>query len=323
MADNNTMILSARGAIYQVSLVDASESSVAFSGVEHLTIDPDDRSPFSPILIDGISTSESDIVSRTSCLNNFKVYYSFGQNFGNIAIRGSVLLGPLGHVNTHGVERLMDFFATYRVSVYKKAIKASLLGKAYFLFLEGMEIGDVDTNYHVLPFLLRGTQIDLSRTAPPNINPNTIVLSDVNLDDSSLAAALSVTQTDIYGNTPSSAASNTQKFIGPPAPFIGPPAPFIGPPAPFIGPPAPFIGPPAPFIGPPAPFIGPPAPTNKIASLTTAPVNSTPSAIVGPPASAATYELTPDRIQSNLLDMWRHPLGPRQPLTSGAWLHNQ
>ena len=65
------------------------------------------------------------------------------------------------------------------------------------MFLEGLQIMEVDKEYHVLPFALFGTQIDLSRTAPPNINPKSVVLSDVNLDNSSLAKALAVTQPGI------------------------------------------------------------------------------------------------------------------------------
>jgi len=194
------MILSARGAFYQVSLLDATNSSKSVYAVDKLTINVDTTSPKSPILIDGIRTRESDIVSRTPCLNNFKVYYSFGQNFGDISVSGVVLLGPMGDVNTDGVKRLRDFFAKYRVSEYQQTIVVNAMDKSYSMFLEGIQIMEVDRDYHVMPFALFGTQVDLSRTAPPNVNPNTVVLADKNLDDKSLAAALNVTQPNVPDN---------------------------------------------------------------------------------------------------------------------------
>lgn len=197
MANDTTMILSARGAFYQVSLADASTSSRSVYAVEHLTINPPMTQGQSPILITGVRTQESDIVSRVPCLNNYKVYYSFGQNFGNITVTGEVLLGPTGDVDTMGVAFLRNFFTLFRVSNYEQTIAVNDIDRAYNMFLEGMQIMELDKEFNILPFALFGTMVDPSRTTPPKVNPGTVVLSDVNLDDASLAAALSVVSPEI------------------------------------------------------------------------------------------------------------------------------
>lgn len=207
-ASATTMILSARGAFYQVSLAEnAAGASKGFYDVEFLTYDTEQKSPQSPILINGVQFKDSDIVGRMPCLNNYKVYYSFGQNFGDISISGEVLLGPLGGIKTDGVNRLRDFFAMYRVSVYNKPIVVHIVDKAYLMYLEGLQILPIDREFHILPFMLFGTMLDISRTASGLLNPSSVVLSDVNLDNGSLAAALSVINPQVASQTTSASGS--------------------------------------------------------------------------------------------------------------------
>ena len=196
--NNTTMILSARGAFYQVSLAqNAAGASKAFYDVDNLTINPDQTSPQSPILLTGVQFRDSDIVGRVPCLNNYKVYYSFGQNFGDISIAGEVFLGPLGGVKTDGVNRLRNFFAKYRVSVYNKPIMVSIVDKAYYVYLEGLQIMAIDAMFHIMPFVMFGTLVDISRTASSLLNPTTVVLSTQNLTDNTLAKALSVSNQQV------------------------------------------------------------------------------------------------------------------------------
>jgi hypothetical protein len=108
-----TAILSARGAFYRVPLSD--EAGTGFYAIEELRDYTTNRSQewsqyggasytetaqnvdeISPILITGMELEHQDIVSRMACLDNIKVFYAFGQAFGQAAITGEILLGPLG-----------------------------------------------------------------------------------------------------------------------------------------------------------------------------------------------------------------------------------
>jgi hypothetical protein len=87
-----------------------------------------------------------DITSEMPCLNNVKVFYTFGQNFGQVQIMGEVLLGPVGRPQQHnrGFKLIRDFFWQHRVSVTRRPIAVSLASESYFVYLKGMKVGAVD-----------------------------------------------------------------------------------------------------------------------------------------------------------------------------------
>lgn len=115
-----------------------------------------------PILINAAPTTRSDISSMVSCLENVKVIYSFGQDFGTIEIVGEVLLGPSGTINA-GERILEDYFQKYRMSNYKKMVKLSSTSgntKTPF-FLISYSKGSVDPETHILPFTFSGVVVEL------------------------------------------------------------------------------------------------------------------------------------------------------------------
>ena len=132
-----------------------------------------------PVLIMGISIEQNDIVSAVSCLNNIKVFYTFGQAFGNVHIRGEMLLGPLGSIQSDGVRILSEFFNQQRVSNLKKTTTFSIAQTAYQMYLTGLTIGDVDREFHVLPFLLSGILVDPANQNSSLLNPaNQVIATD-------------------------------------------------------------------------------------------------------------------------------------------------
>lgn len=130
-----------------------------------------------PILITDISTQQTDLVSVMSCLNNVKVMYTFGQMMGNVTIRGNVLLGPLGSVQSDGVARLDEWYNTYRVSVYKKPISFCIGGRAFKMFLTGMAYGAADPELNILPFGAVGTFIDPKNEDTQVFNPDNSIVT--------------------------------------------------------------------------------------------------------------------------------------------------
>lgn len=144
-----------------------------------------------PILISGIATTQNDIVSQVSCLENVKILYTFGQNFGQLIIRGEVLMGPAGEIKKQAVQQLEDYFWKYRVSTRGLPVMVSIADNAFYAYLVGMEIHDVMTDFHILPFVLYGVLLDLSRSTSSLINPKALVLTGGNLTSSSVQNALS------------------------------------------------------------------------------------------------------------------------------------
>lgn len=146
----------------------------------------------SQILIMGVQLGKRDIVSQVPCLNNAKVLYSFGQNFGDVAIRGEVLLGAVGQKDSaqQGVKSLTDFFESNRVSRSLMPIAVSVASHAFYVYLTGLVIHDIDPEFHVMPFVMMGTLLDLSKEDMRKVNPAGQVLSSQSLDDPALVRAL-------------------------------------------------------------------------------------------------------------------------------------
>lgn len=155
-----------------------------------------------PILILGIEITQTDIVSAVSCLGNVKVFYTFGQAFGNVVIRGEMLLGPLGSVQSDGVRLLNDYFQAQRVSNLKKATIFSVSKTAYKMYMTGLMIGNIDVEFHILPFVIAGVLIDPSNQDNSLMNPDNQVITTgasvevtpENLDDVSVTPTLATTE---------------------------------------------------------------------------------------------------------------------------------
>ncbi len=192
--NTTTAILSARGSFYRVAL-DSSQAPglYAVAGLNR----PETGSAATgsaasnfPILISGVSTTQSDIISQVSCLENVKVLYTFGQNFGQLFIRGEVLMGAADQINNGALKQIEDFFWTHRVSKRLLPVAVSVADNAFYVYLTGLEVHDVLADVHVLPFVLFGVMLDLSRNDSSLINPKALVLTGGNLGSSSVQLAL-------------------------------------------------------------------------------------------------------------------------------------
>ena len=198
----------ARGTFYQFTVDDSqSPGTYAVEGLSQnfsaiISSDPNaaaasllfqSQAIQTPLLITNITIGQSDIVSQIPCLNNVKVFYSFGQNFGQVQITGELFLGALGadDIAITGYKRLTDFFDQNRVSKGSVPIKISIARKGYFMYLVGMSIMRIVEDMHVLPFALFGTLLDLSGSAAGLINPANVVLTEANASSGSLVQAFS------------------------------------------------------------------------------------------------------------------------------------
>lgn len=204
--DSSEAILSARGLFYRVELTKTTGPGIYAIDELNRFEQPDardtelaaaaqfaaDERSSSPILITGVEFNQSDITSQVPCLNNDKVFYSFGQNFGQVVITGEILLGPLGAISKEGVNRLIDFFWKNRVSKKLTPIAVSVSQNGYLVYLAGLKIMAVDPQFHIMPFVLFGTLLDISREDAFRINPKSTVFTAGGIENSSLFKALTV-----------------------------------------------------------------------------------------------------------------------------------
>jgi hypothetical protein len=109
-----------------------------------------------PILIQGVEINDTDIVMPVATLNNFKVLYSFGQDIGNAAIFGEVLLGP-GGSSAQGLTSVLSWFQSNRVSKSSQPVSLSTPGNnTYKVYITGLFIGRADAELNIQPFAVSG-----------------------------------------------------------------------------------------------------------------------------------------------------------------------
>lgn len=176
-----------------------------------------------PILFTGMNISHRDVTGQMLCLNNVKVFYSFGQNFGDVSIAGEILLGNFGDrlKAKQAFKAFLDFFWKYRVSKYLAPVTVSAVDESFLVYLVGIDFGDIIPDIHVLPFILHGTLIDIDRDEVDTINASGQVLSLDSLTDPTLFTALaqnkSVAQpgqaTTAFPSNTTTSDSDAQKML--------------------------------------------------------------------------------------------------------------
>jgi hypothetical protein len=126
-----------------------------------------------PVLLQSARVDRKDISSANAYLNNEKLFYSFGQAWGNINISGEVLLGPvcLGDAGPlealslsvgNGLRIVEMYFDTFRASKHKRPITLSSLryAKPVQFYLTNYTRGTVNLEYNTVGFNLQGFVID-------------------------------------------------------------------------------------------------------------------------------------------------------------------
>ena len=113
-----------------------------------------------PILLTGFTPTKKDLVLPVTTLSNKKILYTFGTDFGTIAISGVILLGPVGQP-TGGIEEVNGWFESNRVGNKSSGSPSdiSFIGQgAMKAYVIGLTYGQGDPNINAIPFSI--TAID-------------------------------------------------------------------------------------------------------------------------------------------------------------------
>lgn len=121
---------------------------------------PNLRGPaHAPILLDGVDGGERDAIFPTATLDRKKYLYVFGDDFGEISIRGVALLG-MSSTGGRTFSIVYNYFQANRVSNRSAPITVSLPGTAHMkCHIHQMAIGSPDHQFHAQPFAFRATAV--------------------------------------------------------------------------------------------------------------------------------------------------------------------
>lgn len=140
-----------RGNVYKVNPIDGAGES-GFYTVEGLQAK---KGQGDALLIMSVSPQKSDVVAPVITLENTRILYSFGANFGNITVSGMILLGKSGVPGT-SLSTIVNFFEKYRVSKSPSPVKVSGPGVGWNVFFTGLNIGEADSVSNSQSFALTG-----------------------------------------------------------------------------------------------------------------------------------------------------------------------
>ena len=140
-----------RGDVYKVNPVQGSGDS----GFYYIPALQAKKGPGDALLIMSVSPQKSDVVAPIITLENTRILYSFGANFGNITISGMILLGKSGTPG-QSLKTLVDFFESNRVSKKPSPIEVAGPSTAWKVFLTGLNIGEADSVNNSQSFALTG-----------------------------------------------------------------------------------------------------------------------------------------------------------------------
>ena len=141
---------SAKGCVYAVG----KQRSGGFYALEPAIGTPGEGSA---ILMDGVDGGENDSIFLVKTLDRKKYLYVFGDDFGDLTIRGIALLGK-SSLGGQAFNQVKRYFDTHRVSVSGKPIKVSLPGSASLrCYLHQLVIGAPDPIHHAQPFMFRAS----------------------------------------------------------------------------------------------------------------------------------------------------------------------
>jgi hypothetical protein len=145
--------IAARGCVYKVS--SGNGGSKGFYDIRPAI---SSTSGNSPVVIEGVDLTDQDIVAPVATVDNFKVIYTAGTDFGQVRINGLCLLGSVDDANAgQAFAAISSYFNANRVSRKKAPISVSLPGgNAYNVYLTGLAVGQPDTQFNIQPFTLFG-----------------------------------------------------------------------------------------------------------------------------------------------------------------------
>lgn len=145
------ILVPCRGNVYRVNPVEGSGED-GFYKVEGLNAK---KGQGDALLIMSVSPQKSDVVAPVITLENTRILYSFGANFGNMTVSGMILLGKSGVPGT-SLSTLVNFFEEKRVSKSSSPVKVSGPGVGWNVFFTGLNIGEADSVSNSQSFALTG-----------------------------------------------------------------------------------------------------------------------------------------------------------------------
>jgi hypothetical protein len=111
------------------------------------------------ILMDGVDGGESDSIFLVKTLDRKKYIYVFGEDFGELSIRGIALLGKATSGGA-AFSAVKSYFDTNRVSASNKAVTVSMPGSASMrCYIHQLSLGAPDSQYHAQPFMFRASVV--------------------------------------------------------------------------------------------------------------------------------------------------------------------
>jgi len=115
-----------------------------------------------PLLIKSIGWGKRDLLLPVACLNGVKIIYSFGSGFGDVVVRGEILLGPLaGGAGTQNLQGLVDWFESRRVSKSQKPVKLSIIHQgAVKAYLNTLQIAEPNQEFQTQMFAMGGILVE-------------------------------------------------------------------------------------------------------------------------------------------------------------------
>lgn len=147
------IIAPCRGNVYKVDPTNGSGGGGAgFFKVDGLEASGDDGSA---LLVNSVSLKDQDVVLPVITLENTRILYSFGSDFGDISVSGMLLLGKAGG-SSQVLSKLVDFFQSNRVSKNPSAVSVTGPGTGWNMFLVGLVVQDAEATTHIQPFQLIG-----------------------------------------------------------------------------------------------------------------------------------------------------------------------
>jgi hypothetical protein len=111
-----------------------------------------------PIILESASISAKDLVVPKPTLNKFKILYSFGEDFGEVNVRGALLLGEAGK-NNSAFASVVGYFNSFRTSSTAAPIAVSVGSAGFSFYLTTLTVSEVDPQYNIQRFILSGTQV--------------------------------------------------------------------------------------------------------------------------------------------------------------------
>lgn len=120
-----------------------------------------------PVIIDGVSTNESDLVMPIVLLGGQKILYSFGEDFGNVTVSGRVFLGPSSDGMQEAAKPIIEWYVAKRISKSKNYVKVSTLGssRALAMYVVGLQLAVPDNVFNIQPFVVSGILVDLPKSS--------------------------------------------------------------------------------------------------------------------------------------------------------------